>query len=65
MDANREVAYLGVDQGELLDFFLTFARFEYALKAAGFFRPRTQHRTRPDEPEEYPDAEPDWSHFQE
>lgn len=60
---HREVAILGGDREQLLDFFLTFARFEYALKAAGLFRPRTRRRTRSQRPEEYPDAEPDWPRF--
>lgn len=57
---------LGVDRDRLLDFFLTFALFEYALKAAEFFRPRGRRRGqgKPDRPEEYPDAEPDWPKFQ-
>ena len=63
MDSYREVAGLGVDREQLLDFFLTFARFEYALKAAGFFRARTGRQTRSAGPQEYPDAEPDWPRF--
>lgn len=55
---------LGVDRDRLLDFFLTFACFEYALKAAGFFRSRRQRRGNPDRPNEYPDAEPDWPRLQ-
>ncbi len=63
MGSYRAVAGLGVDREQLLDFFLTFARFEYALKAAGFFRPRTRRRTGSAGPQEYPDAEPDWPRF--
>ncbi len=59
----REAARLGVDGEELLDFFLTFARFEFALKTTGFFRPRPQRRRRRSGADEYPDAEPDWNAF--
>jgi hypothetical protein len=44
----------------LLDFFLTFSRFEFALKAAGFFKrpnPERQDARRPT------DAKPDWDKF--
>lgn len=47
-----------VNRDLLLDFFLTFARFEFALKSAGFFqRPR---RADPADPQ---DAHPDWDCF--
>lgn len=59
----EEAARLGVDGEELLNFFLTFARFEFALKATGFFRPRSRRRRRQTEADEYPDAEPDWNAF--
>ena len=41
----------------LLDFFLTFSRFEYALKNSGFF---IKHPDRPKSPQP---AEPDWDSF--
>jgi hypothetical protein len=41
----------------LLDFFLTFSKFEYALKNSGFF---IKH---PDQPNGAPPAEPDWDTF--
>jgi hypothetical protein len=59
----KVAAQLGVDGEELLDFFLTFSRFEFALKTTGFFRPRHQRRRQRNEPDEYPDAEPDWNAF--
>ncbi len=42
---------VGIDHGLLFEFFLTFARFEFALKAAGFFA-RDLER-----------AAPDWTRF--
>ena len=65
MNALREVASLGVDPETLLQFFVDFARFEYALKAAGFFRARAVHRRRRRKAVEYPDAEADWGRFTE
>lgn len=59
----KVAAQLGVDGEELLDFFLTFSRFEFALKTTGFFRPCHQRRRQRNEPDEYPDAEPDWNAF--
>ncbi len=48
----------GINQTVLLKFFLTFARFEFALKNAGFFqRPRNIN------PADPPDAHPDWDCF--
>jgi hypothetical protein len=49
-----------VNRELLLEFFLTFSRFEYALKAIGFFKkpdPEKYESTKP------PSAEPDWSTF--
>lgn len=49
-----------VEGALLLNFFLTFARFEYALKASGYFQrrnPRTRGRFTP------PEARPDWDRF--
>ena len=49
-----------VDRELLLNFFLTFAQFEYALKASGFFKhpsTSTNNTLRP------PDAQPDWDRF--
>ena len=48
----------GVDQDVLLEFFLTFARFEFALKNAGFFQ-----RPRNIDPADPPDVHPDWDCF--
>ena len=47
-----------IDREALLDFFVTFARVELALKSAGFF----QHHPCPD-PTDPPDASPDWDKF--
>ena len=41
----------------LLEFFLSFARFEYALKATGFFVRHPENALSP------PKAEPDWPSF--
>ena len=49
-----------VNQELLLDFFLTFSRFEYALKVSGFFKMPDQSRYDPRCP---PSAEPDWDSF--
>jgi hypothetical protein len=62
VNAGREGTSLGVDPDLLLRFFVAFARFEYALKAAGFFRARPVGRNRA---AEYADAEPDWRRFTE
>jgi hypothetical protein len=44
----------------LLEFFLNFSRFEYALKASGYFkRANPSRQNRPDPP----DANPDWCRF--
>lgn len=48
----------GIDPNVLLEFFLTFARFEFALKNAGFFK-----RPRIIDPADPPDARPDWDCF--
>jgi len=48
------------DRNLLLTFFLTFSRFEYALKACGFFkRPNSQT----DNPLRALEAQPDWDRF--
>jgi hypothetical protein len=49
--ANREL---------LLEFFLTFSRFEYALKAIGFFKKPDPKKYKSAKP---PSAEPDWRTF--
>jgi hypothetical protein len=46
-----------VDRGLLLEFFLTFAQFEYALKASGLC---VRHR---EDPLDLPAATPDWDSF--
>ncbi len=46
-----------VDRELLLEFFLTFSRFEFALKATGLLK---RH---PEEPPDLPPAEPDWDGF--
>ena len=48
---------VAVDQQLLLEFFLVFSRFEYALKASGF------HKRHPQNPPRNPRAEPDWDRF--
>ena len=48
----------GIDQGVLLGFVVIFARFELALKNAGFYcRPQQKPEGHP------PDAKPDWDKF--
>ncbi len=49
-----------VDRELLLNFFLTFARFEYALKASGLFKRTNPQRNDPSRP---PEAQPDWDTF--
>lgn len=44
----------------LFEFFLGFSRFEYALKASGFFKPPRPRRNHPTLPHE---AESDWARF--
>lgn len=46
-----------VNRELLLEFFLSFGRFEYALKATGYFV------RRPENQERLPAAEPDWDRF--
>ncbi len=46
-----------VNRNLLLAFFLSFARFEYALKSTGFFVRKPEDPLRP------PGAEPDWDRF--
>ena len=48
------------DRNLLLTFFLTFSRFEYALKASGFFK---RPKTRRNDPLRPPEAKPDWDRF--
>ncbi len=49
-----------VDKELLLSFFLTFSRFEYALKASSYFlRPNATTNNTP----RTPDAKPDWIRF--
>ena len=48
------------DRELLLTFFLTFARFEYALKASGLFKRPNRHRNDVSRP---PEAQPDWDTF--
>ncbi len=52
-----EPVYVTVDRELLLRFFLTFSRFEFALKNSPFFRPN------PAPAGECPDAHPDWDAF--
>lgn len=47
-----------VDRDLLLEFFLTFSRFEFALKNAGYI----QHSSQAD-PVDPPDAKPNWDAF--
>jgi hypothetical protein len=49
-----------VDGDLLLSFFLLFSRFEYALKASGYFKRPNEIRYDPGRP---PNAEPDWDSF--
>ena len=49
---------VSIDRDVLLDFFVTFACFELALKNAGFFQQRPQSN-----PLYPPDARPDWDTF--
>ena len=44
----------------LLSFFLVFSRFEYALKASGYFKRPIETRY---DPQRAPTAEPDWDSF--
>ena len=48
----------GIRDELLLEFFLAFAKFEFALKHAGFFK-----RPRRIDPTDPPDAQPDWDCF--
>ena len=49
-----------VDRELLLNFFVTFSRFEYALKASGLFKRTNPQRNDPSRP---PEAQPDWDTF--
>ena len=49
-----------VDLELLLNFFLTFSRFEYALKASGLFKRTNSQRNDALRP---PEAQPDWDTF--
>lgn len=55
--SNESSVETAVDKELLLEFFLVFSRFEYALKASGFFK---RH---PTDPPRWPKAEPDWDSF--
>lgn len=48
------------DRDLLLEFFLTFSRFEYALKGSGLFKRTNPQRNDPLRP---PEAQPDWDTF--
>ncbi len=50
LESDEASVKTAVDQELLLEFFLEFSRFEYALKASGLFKP-------------HPRAEPDWDRF--
>ncbi|MEW6325604.1 MAG: hypothetical protein AB1515_09495, partial [Nitrospirota bacterium] len=52
--AVRALMDVTVNRELLLEFFLTFARFEFALKQAGFLKQSSRER---------PDAKPDWDSF--
>lgn len=52
-----EPHYVTVDRNLVLRFFVTFARFEFALKNSGFFKPRRAPA------DEFPDAQSDWEAF--
>jgi hypothetical protein len=56
-------AYLGVKPEKFQKFVLEFARFEYALKAAGFYRHSEKSRKKDAEKGKYPGAVPDWDRF--
>ena len=49
-----------VNKDLLFEFFLTFSRFEYALKASDFFQRLNTERTKCFKP---PNAQPDWDRF--
>ena len=49
-----------VDKDLLFEFFLTFSRFEYALKESKFFQRLYTERTKCFKP---PNAQPDWDRF--
>jgi hypothetical protein len=49
--------HVRVDKDLLLNFFLTFSAFEYALKSSGLFK---RHKI---VPPKFPNAEPDWDSF--
>ena len=50
----------GANRELLLAFFLTFSRFEYALKASGFFKKPNEKRYNTQHP---PVVDPDWDRF--
>lgn len=53
-----------MDRELLCEYFLTFSRFEYSLKAIGLFkRPKSKGINRFKENGCLPDAEPDWDSF--
>lgn len=55
----REIK-LPVSNELLLDYFLTFAKFEYALKISGFFQRTAPEKVDSKKP---PEAKPDWDSF--
>src|SRR5947209_3973360 len=55
---SSEALYLQVDARQFQEFALKFARFEYALKAAGFWKAGSQSNA-----EKYRPAVPDWRRF--
>ena len=57
LESDEASVKTAVDQELLLEFFLAFSRFEYALKASGLFK----HH--PPDPPRWPKAEPDWDRF--
>lgn len=60
-----EASYLGVKPGKFQKFVLKFARFEYALKAAGFWKTRQDEKSKKKDAEKakYPGVVPDWDRF--
>jgi hypothetical protein len=57
---NMLIKQTRVNKELLFEFFLTFLRFEYALKASDFFQRLNTERTKGFKP---PNAQPDWYRF--
>ena len=57
LESDEASVKTAVNQELLLEFFLAFSRFEYALKASGLFK-----RDPPDPPR-WPKAKPNWDRF--